>query len=215
MRTLILCPTQFEAAHLRSVAKTHSAGLHVIGLGTACEQSIRSLAVQSPSPCRVILAGTAGALGSHAQLGHAFIAERVVDEFGVVHGSKLTHELPHLPLCCSKEVVASHSARVELAARTGAAMVDMESGPFVRVAIEMGWHWCVLRGISDDATTEIPAEVIRWVHPDGRTNHFRFAVDMVRKPSRLPAVVTMVRNANAAMRSVATKLNTLVQRMPS
>ena len=100
-------------------------------------------------------------------------------------------------------MVVGEAARTAAAARTGAAMVDMESGPFARVAHESGWKWGVIRAISDDAAAELPAEVMRWLRPDGGTHWMNLAVDLATKPRLWAPVRSMVRHANAAMRSAA------------
>jgi hypothetical protein len=86
----------------------------------------------------------------------------------------------------------------------------MESGPFARVAIEAGWQWGVLRGVSDDAARELPSEVMRWLRPDGGTNWGNLAVDLTLKPRLWPAVHSMVRHANAAMRAATDTLQRLL-----
>ena len=210
MRPLLLCPTRFENGHVRALAEAMGAECLVIGVGCGCEESIRRVAHERRGSRVALLVGIAGALRAHATVGQAFLAERVVDESGAVHLPPITAGAPRLPLTCSREVVVGETARESTAARTGAAMVDMESGPFARVAAESGWRWGVLRGISDDAARELPHEVMRWLRLDGGTAWGNLAIDLVRKPRLWSPVASMVRHANAAMRSVARALPPIV-----
>jgi len=212
MRPLLLCPTAFEASRLRQTAATIGAELQTIGVGAACESAVRRLAEQGSRGRIAVLAGIAGALDDAAAVGCAFVADRVVDEEGGVHHPTLPCMLPRLTLCCSRVVVIGRGARTACARMTGAAMVDMESGPFARVASACGWRWSVLRGISDDASVELPGEVMRWLRPDGGTNWLPLAADLITKPSLWSPVRRMVRHASLAMRSVSAGLPSLLGR---
>lgn len=212
MRPLLLCPTQYEASRLRSTAASLGAEMHVVGVGLGCEQAIRALAADQARGRVAVMAGIAGAVAESATIGAAFAADRVVDEHGSVHHPTLPCTLPRLTLCCSRVVVVGEAARSACAASTGAAMVDMESGPFARVASSCGWRWSVLRGISDDAAVELPAEVMRWLRPDGGTNWVPLASDLITRPRLWSPVRRMVRHASSAMRSVATHLPSLLGR---
>jgi hypothetical protein len=214
MRTLILCPTRFENGHVRSLARQLGAECRVIGVGCGCEPLLRRIAEAHPGPRTVLLAGIAGSLRDHATVGRAFLAERVIDEHGAVHLPTIVSGVDRLPLTCARDVVVGEAAREATAARTGAAMVDMESGPFARVAHACGWRWGVLRGISDDAARELPHEVMRWLRLDGGTNWGNLAIDLATKPRLWSPVAAMVRHANAAMRSVHAALPALLQGTP-
>lgn len=214
MRPLLLCPTRFENGHVRSLARQLGTDCQVIGVGCGCETVLRRIAEAHPGPRTVLLAGIAGALRDHATVGRAFLAERVIDELGAVHLPTIVSGMDRLPLTCSRDVVVGEAAREATAARTGAAMVDMESGPFARVAQSCGWRWGVLRGISDDAARELPHEVMRWLRLDGGTNWGNLAIDLVTKPRLWSPVAAMVRHANAAMRSVHDALPALLRGKP-
>jgi len=214
MRPLLLCPTRFENGHVRSLARPLGTDCQVIGVGCGCETLLRRIAEAHPGPRTVLLAGIAGALRDHATVGRAFLAERVIDELGAVHLPTIVSGMDRLPLTCSRDVVVGEAAREATAARTGAAMVDMESGPFARVAQSCGWRWGVLRGISDDAARELPHEVMRWLRLDGGTNWGNLAIDLVTKPRLWSPVAAMVRHANAAMRSVHDALPALLRGTP-
>lgn len=207
MQPLILCPTHYEASRVRAVAGAHRIMPQVIGVGCGCEAAIRRVAARHGGARWVFLVGIAGALRPQARVGEAFLSERVVDEQGDTHLPCLPLHATRLPLTCSRDIVVGESMRQAVAERTGAAMVDMESGPFARVAQEAGWRWCVIRGISDDAARELPTEVMRWLRPDGRTHWRHLAADLLRKPRLWPFVRSMVQHSNAAMRSAGMLLD--------
>lgn len=212
MRPLLLCPTEFEASRLQPVARATGAELQVIGVGVTCEAAVRQLAGQDARGRIAVLAGIAGAIDDAATVGSAFMAERVVDEMGQTHHPTLPCTGPRLALCCSRVVVVGRGARNACANMTGAAMVDMESGPFARVASACGWRWGVLRGISDDASVELPEEVMRWLRPDGGTNWLPLAADLITKPRLWSPVRRMVRHASLALHSVSAGLPPLLGR---
>ncbi len=211
MQPLLLCPTRFEASHLRRLAAVRGVRLEVVGVGCGCETELRRVASVHAGPRLALMVGIAGALREQATVGQAFLAERVIDERGQTHLPPLSTGAPRLTLACSREVVVGENQRQAAAQRTGAAMVDMESGPFARVASEAGWRWGVLRGVSDDAARELPQEVMRWLRPDGGTHWRNLAMDLTLKPRLWSPVHSMVRHANAAMRSAHAALQTLLQ----
>jgi hypothetical protein len=214
MRPLILCPTRFEFGHVRRAAAALGAECMVVGVGCGCEAAIRRIAQDRQGDRPALLVGIAGGLDPRATVGKAFLAERVIDERGMAHMPRLAGGVARLPLTCSEVVVVGEAARESAAQRTGAAMVDMESGPFARVASEARWRWGVLRGVSDDAARDLPAEVMRWLRLDGGTNWPNLAMDLVTKPRLWSPVATMVRHANAAMRSVRDALPALLRGTP-
>jgi nucleoside phosphorylase len=211
MRPLVLCPTRFEFGHVRRLAAGLGAECQVIGVGCGCEAMLERIAQDRRGARLALLVGIAGALERRATVGQAFLAERVIDERGMSHTPSIAAGLPRLPLTCARDVVVGEAARESTAQRTGAAMVDMESGPFARVAAASGWRWGVLRGVSDDAARELPAEVMRWLRLDGGTNWSNLAIDLVTKPRLWPEVSSMVRHANAAMRSAVAALPGLLR----
>ncbi|MGA1267054.1 MAG: hypothetical protein ACO32J_07750 [Phycisphaerales bacterium] len=203
---LVLCPTHFEASHVRRLLQPRGLRAHVIGVGGSCEPRLRAIAAAHPGPHRAVLVGIAGALRPQAAVGTAYQAERVIDEFGATHLPSGSAAGPRLPLLCARDVVVGASAREAAASRSGAAMVDMECGPFARVAAQAGWRWAVVRGISDDAAAELPPEVMRWLRLDGRLNVPHLAADLLRKPRLWGAVRSMHRHASVAMRGAASLL---------
>jgi hypothetical protein len=214
MRPLILCPTRFEASHVKRFARLLGADLAVIGVGCGCESAIRRTAAAHPAARVALLVGISGGLRPQATVGQAFLAERVIDERGDTHLPAIHGTWARLPLVCSREVVVGEASRTAMAERTGAAMVDMESGPFARVATSLGWRWGVLRGVSDDAARDLPPEVMRWLRLDGGTNWLNLATDLATRPRLWPAVSSMVRHANAAMRSACAALGPVLQETP-
>jgi len=80
MRPLLLCPTRFEASHVRPVARARGAALEVVGVGCGCEAAIRRAAAANPASRVVLMVGISGSLRPQATVGQAFLAERVIDD---------------------------------------------------------------------------------------------------------------------------------------
>jgi hypothetical protein len=60
MQPLVLCPTQYEASRVKTVARARGAVLQVIGVGCGCEAAIRSVAAAHAGERWVFLVGIAG-----------------------------------------------------------------------------------------------------------------------------------------------------------
>jgi hypothetical protein len=100
-------------------------------------------------------------------------------------------------------VLTTPTEKREWHARTGAALVDMESHAFARTCTERGIPWGVVRGVSDSETEALPPEVLDWVRPDGGTRILRPIVDILRKPRLLPAAARLARRSASSLPRVA------------
>lgn len=92
--------------------------------------------------------GLAGALVDGLEPGALLTASRVVDETGAIVWEGAPLDVPgarRAVICAANEVVDDPAARRELAARTGAVAVDMESGALARTGRLAG----VVRAVSD------------------------------------------------------------------
>jgi len=116
---------------------------------------------------------------------------RLIEAMGpVAHGETLIE---------SGRVVATAEAKAALFQETGAAAVDMESAAIAAVARETKLPFIVLRAICDPAAGTLPPAALVAVDESGRTRPLALARSLLRRPGQVFALVTLLRQVNAAM----------------
>jgi nucleoside phosphorylase len=112
-----------------------------------------------------------------------------------------SHE--HCAIVSTAHIVTTVAAKAELAARTGADMVDLESAAFASEAQRLGWNWLIVRGVSDGAEDSLPHEIDQWVDATGRTRPGAVALSLLRQPTLAPSLWQLARTSRAAMNNAA------------
>jgi len=95
--------------------------------------------------------------------------------------------------------VSSPTRKRELARRTGAFAVDMESGAVARVALEHGVPFIVVRAIADPAGRSLPPALDGVVAPDGRTRIGRLALNLARAPGQFGDLIRLSLDSRAGL----------------
>jgi adenosylhomocysteine nucleosidase len=90
------------------------------------------------------------------------------------------------------------AAKAELHEATDAVAVDMESHIAAAYAAEHGLPFLVLRAVCDPAERSLPPLVASALRPDGGTDVPAILRSLARRPSQLPQLVQLARDANAA-----------------
>ncbi len=205
MSIVVLCPMEIErkavASALRKAGLCEVEGVRVIRTGIGKEAVIRALAGVTPGLAGGSLIVLAGACGG---LTHTDDAPRIV---GVIdeHGGRWTPALVRqsdsggVLLVAVDRIVATPADKRELAQRTGAAIVDMESHAFAAECDRRGMAWTVVRGVSDTPDELLSPEVLGWLRPDGRTRAVRAAIDLARRPSLIPHIMGVMRRAHRVL----------------
>jgi adenosylhomocysteine nucleosidase len=109
---------------------------------------------------------------------------------------------PHLPvtdqaLYTADRVLTTPAAKAELASRSGAAAVDMESSGLARAAAEAGLPFVVLRVVADGCDDVLPDEVESLVTADGRTR-YRGLAAIVTSPRQIGLLAGLAKNSGRA-----------------
>jgi hypothetical protein len=209
---VIVCPLQHEARLLRRALRGCSCAVECCGPGPA---GVRAWADARNTPMGiVILAGLAGSLRIDLPAGEARIIAEARDE----HGSIIARPSLTLPMAsCSATITQAPSPitmqeqRRALASCSGADMVDMESAEFARQALNLGWRWAIVRGISDDPHTGLPVQVTRWTDARGRTKPLAVALDVLRQPSLARDLRRLRSNSRRALADCAAHVRTLLE----
>lgn len=160
--------------------------------------------------------GLAGGLAAELEPGDIVIADRVVLPDGraiTSDGDWRARWLAAAPpgireatIAGSDTVVATAAAKQDLALRTGAAAVDMESHAVARAADEAARPWIALRAIADPAGRGIPAPALAGQAEDGSIRPLAVLVKLATQPWQVPALIRLAADSAAgfaALRRVA------------
>lgn len=163
----------------------------------------------------VIAAGFLGGLHPDLKVGDIVVADRVRHPDGrwlaaMVPGIVPQDGFPMTvgPIVTSGEVVASADAKRSLYERIEAIGVDMESAIVVESCRQRGIPCCVIRSISDVATTAVPAEVLAMIGSD-RPRWLRLLAGVLRRPALTGEIATLARGSRLAAASLAYALDRL------
>jgi hypothetical protein len=198
----IVCALEFEAKALRRTARERGWQLDSIGPGARRMEQWAAFAVLPPGSL-VVLAGVAGGLTDAHRDGAVRVGSVVAPD-----GREWRAEVPGswadptVRCLAADEVLATPAAKRAAAAATGAAIVDLESAAFARIASARGWRWAIVRGISDAVDDRLPDGVAGWTDHSGRTRVGEVAASLLARPWVLPQVIALGRRSAAAMRAV-------------
>lgn len=207
--TVVLCALRFEADSL-SGRLPDWVSVRVTGPGRMVVRGVERAAEEEAS--LVVLAGLCGGLRPTEPCPPI---TAVLDR----EGRALRPTVPALgggeaafaTIVGVEEPIALAREKHELAAATGADLVDCESHVFGAACEDAGLRWSVVKGVSDGPRTALPAGVSEWVDEDGRTSLGRVAGGLLRRPWEIPAAAALGVRSNAAMRAVAGRLRGLVE----
>lgn len=217
-RPVILCPVEFERERLLAAGLGDRA--EIICTGPGAGRVVHWSETKGPFATRVILAGLAGALRDISRPGEAYLVGTVISHDGRQfnaepelrsEGLDGRHHRRAVVASVPRVVTSAHEKRI-LADKTGADLVDLESGVFAQAGTILGWRWSIVRGVSDGCDVSMPRDIEQWVGPDGRTRAMRASWSMVTHPWRIPGVLDLRRNARRAMDQAAAIVRDLLER---
>jgi adenosylhomocysteine nucleosidase len=139
----------------------HGTELVVLQTGVGREIAAKRLSLllrDSIRPRLLISAGFAGALDNQLQVGDLFLAENFSDATLLTDARKALADLPVRvgPLTTENVVLDSAADRSQLAQRTGAAAVDMETSAIAKACAAAGVPLLSLRAITDTPALPFP-----------------------------------------------------------
>jgi len=102
-------------------------------------------------------------------------------------------------LASSDRILPGAAEKRDLAARTGAAAVDMESGEVAEAAGRAGVPVLVLRAVADPAWRNLPAVALVPLRSDGGVRTLAVARALVTRPADWPDVARLALEARAAL----------------
>lgn len=205
----VLCPMSLEGrAVLRALAGLDHVRVDVCGVGPA---AVRRWAENLAAPPEfVILAGVAGGLAPQARLGEArHIVDVAMPDGRIVPTSG--RMIDGWRVAGSDALLATPQGKRDLAARTGAHVVDMESHAFADEATRRAWRFAIVRGVSDSIDDGLPDGLERLLDERGRVRPLGVAALLVRRPRLVGALREFGRRCDEAMRNVAPLVRELIE----
>ena len=107
-------------------------------------------------------------------------------------------------------IAATAQAKRYLFLATGCAAVDLESGPVAMVAERHGIPVAVLRAICDPAELDLPPAALGALNDAGAIGLLRVIGSAIGRPSQIPALVRLGRDAAAARTALVRALGAAV-----
>lgn len=135
--------------------------------------------------------------------GRTFICDpRLIERLGGA-----THQM----MAAGETIIGSTAEKSALFAATGAVAVDLESGAVARIAALHHLPFAVLRAVADPAWRALPEAAVLGLDPSGRIALGRIMLSLSRKPSQLPGLLALGRDARAAKASLARRVRMLAE----
>ncbi len=132
---------------------------------------------------------------------------------GVPKGAEnLIERTPLRSLLSVDYVVTSPIAKRRLYEKHLAASVDMESYQLAKVAGSLKIPFFPVRVVSDPADMAMPIEAARWVTPEGEPDKRAACRDLLRRPTLLPVMLRLNKNAKLCAQALARHTKEVVRR---
>lgn len=184
----------------------------VTGVGGERAAWAAEMALRSPRPQEVLIAGLCGGLDVNLRSGQVVQFSEIVDDpTGAVYhaagGERIRHRL-----VSARQPVGGVRAKFELAQRRHAAAVDMESAALAAICQRLNVRWNCLRAVCDGARQPVPERITRLVRPDGTTRPLAAAGTLVVAPWSLPTMLRLGRSSRRATRALARSVAAWTQR---
>jgi adenosylhomocysteine nucleosidase len=186
------------------------------GTGFARARRATQALVDAHAPDWVLCCGFSGALVPSIKAGDIVIADSIAD----THGQSLSIDV-HVPadhqagihvgrLLTSDNIVRLAAEKTDLGERHQALAVDMESLAVAQVCRESKVRFLAIRVISDDLTTDLPAEVLSLVAPTGSARLGAALGAIWKRPQSVREMWELRRAASAAAERLATFLDGVI-----
>ncbi|MGH9568913.1 MAG: hypothetical protein ACRD4F_04705, partial [Candidatus Angelobacter sp.] len=175
--------------------------------GVECAEAAARAVSEKYQPEMLVSMGLAGALVPSLKIAGIVLPNLIVDaasereyrcltEGGVIGGGVLV----------SAAEIAGASAKVALAERFHALIVDMEAAGVAKVAQEKGTGFRCVKAISDPADFKMPS-LNRFVNDAGEFQRQAFAAWIVARPQYWSPTIVLGRNGARASRALCEWLN--------
>jgi len=107
------------------------------------------------------------------------------------------------------KIAVTAAEKASLFAAFGADAIDLESGAVARVALAHGLPFGVLRAVADPAERNLPPAALIALNQAGQIGFLRVLASVFRNPGQIPALLALAKDAAAARRALAGRLNVI------
>ncbi len=184
-----------------------------VGGGDAAGASVAAAGAIRAGARALVSFGLAGGLSPSLPAGSL-----LVPRFVLVHGFRLAAN-PVLAAAlggfCGEAVlagdgvVAGVAGKASLWAATGADIIDLESGAVAEAAAASGLPFAVLRAVCDPAWRALPPAALLALEAGGAIGIRRVLGSVLRRPSQVPGLLALARDAALARRALQGRMATL------
>lgn len=108
---------------------------------------------------------------------------------------------------CADRVAVTAAEKSALRERTGADVVEMESGVIRRLCRERGVPSATVRVVSDTADEALPLDFNVLIKPDGTLHFGKLLGAVLGQPQKIPALMALGRRTKSAAQRLATVLH--------
>lgn len=183
-----------------------SAAVAIAGVGRAAGQRAAQIVIRETDPAILVSAGLCGALRPELKAGEVVQIGTVIDE---ADGSRYVTEAGgHVLVTAS--AVAGEPAKLRLAQRFQAAVVDMEGAAVAQAAERHGLRFFALKAVSDELSFTMPP-VNQFVNDSGQFRVGAFALHVALRPRWWKPVLQLARNAGLGSRNLSAALQHLIE----
>ncbi len=170
-------------------------------------------------PRWLVSVGFAGALDPNLKRNTLLIPDRImtpqgdvlkIDIQGTSHDAGVQ---PSHSLVTVDHIVRTAHDKAELFRSTGADAVDMETHAVASLACDRGVRFLSVRVISDEASTDLPPEVLTLVGPTGGYRVGAAIGAIWKRPSSMKDMLILRDNANLAAKVLADSVPEILQRL--
>jgi adenosylhomocysteine nucleosidase len=183
----------------------------VTGIGQRnAEMSIRH-ALDGRSPRLVLTCGFAGGLNPELAAGTVIFS---ADENSSVATSLLAAGAKPAKFHCAARVAVTAQEKCALRQRTGADVVEMESGVIRAICRERKIPSATVRVISDPANEDLPLDFNRLMDAGQNLRYGKLALALAKSPGKIGSLVKFQRQTRAAAEKLAQVLVNVLARFP-
>lgn len=211
-RIPLICTTRFEESCLIRAGLDQRA--RIICTGPGPKRMVAWAETIGPADGTFILTGLAAALRDGFDPGEAFVASNIINRDGRRFSSPLSASVGGRSV---RAIVASndvwlHSAseRAAVAEKTGADLLDRESGVFAEAATLFGWRFAIVKGVVHGAKLELPTNVDRWRGSDGSVRSLSVVAGLATRPASVFSIGAFRANGRRAMMRAAGLIDELI-----
>jgi adenosylhomocysteine nucleosidase len=189
------------------------------GTGFARARRATFALIDAHSPKWMLSCGFGGALVPSIRLGDIVVADSIVD----THGQSLVIDVGFPPdpqhgihigrLLTNDSIVRLVREKAELGQRHAAVAVDMETLAVAQVCRETGVRFLAVRVISDDLSSDLPAEVLSLLGATGTTRFGAAMGAIINRPNSVREMWQLRKAAHFAADRLASFLDGVVTQL--